>query len=86
MNEEISLEELKRIEELKKIVLKKILTKDAFERLSRIRLVKPELAGQLELYLVQLYQAGKLKENISDEQLKMILETLTSGKSFKIIK
>jgi len=86
MNEEISLEELKRIEELKKIILKKILTKEAFERLGRIKLVKPELASQLELYLVQLYQAGKLKENISDEQLKMILETLTSGKSFKIIK
>jgi programmed cell death protein 5 len=86
MNEEMSLEELERIEEIKKIILKKILTKDAFERLSRIRLVKPELASQLELYLVQLYQAGKLKESISDEQLKTILETLTSGKTFKIIK
>jgi len=86
MNDETSLDEFKKIEELKKIILKKVLSREAFERLGRIKLVKPELAGQLELYLVQLYQTGKLKENISDEQLKMILETLTSGKSFKIIK
>lgn len=86
MNDEVSLEEMKKIEELKKLIMNKILTKEAIERLGRIRLVKPDLANQLELYLVQLYQTGKLKENISDEQLKMILETLTSGKSFKIIK
>ena len=78
MNEEI--------EELKKEVLKKILSKEAFERLGRIRLVKPALAAQLELYLIQLYQAGKLKSHISDEQLKLILEKLSSGKKFKIIR
>jgi programmed cell death protein 5 len=86
MNDDVSLEEMKKIEELKKIILKKVLSREAFERLGRIKLVKPELASQLELYLVQLHQSGKLKENISDEQLKMLLETLTSGKSFKIIK
>lgn len=78
MNEEI--------EKLKKEVLKKILSKEAFERLGRIRLVKPALAAQLELYLIQLYQAGKLKSHISDEQLKLILEKLSSGKKFKIIR
>ncbi|RLI98854.1 MAG: hypothetical protein DRP00_00955 [Candidatus Aenigmatarchaeota archaeon] len=78
MNEEI--------EKLKKEVLKKILSKEAFERLGRIRLVKPALAAQLELYLIQLYQAGKLKTHISDEQLKLILEKLSSGKKFKIIR
>jgi len=86
MNEEISLEQLKELEELKKMVMKKILSKEAIERLGRIRVVKPELAAQLELYLVQLYQAGKLKTEISDEQLKMILESLTAKKDFKIIK
>jgi len=86
MNEEISLEEMKRIEELKKIILKRILSKRAFERLGRIRLVKPELATQLELYLVQLYQAGKIKTEISDEQLRLILESLTSKREFRIVK
>jgi programmed cell death protein 5 len=86
MNEEISLEQLKELEEMKKSIMKKILSKDAVERLGRIRVVKPDLASQLELYLVQMYQAGKLKAEISDEQLKMILESLTAKKDFKIIK
>jgi programmed cell death protein 5 len=83
MNE---IEDLRQLEELKKIVLRKILTKEAFERLGRIRLVKPELAAQLELYLIQLYQQNKIKKEITDEQLKLILENLISKKEFKIIK
>jgi len=83
MNE---IEELKKIEQLKKNLLTKILSKQAFERLSRIKLVKPELSSQLELYLIQLYQEGKLETGVSDEQLKLILESLSSKKRYKIIK
>jgi len=75
-----------KLEELKKKVLKVILSKEALERLGRIKLVKPELAAQLELYLVQLYQTGKIKGLITEEQMKMILETLSSRKEFKIIR
>jgi len=74
------------LEEMKKMILKRILSKEAIERLGRIRLVKPEIANQLELYLIQLYQAGKIKNVISDEQLKTILETISSKRRFKIIK
>lgn len=84
MNEEM--EEMQKLEQLKKTVMKKILTKDAIERMGRIRLVKPELANQLELYLVQLYQAGKIASEIDDNQLKLILGTLSSKKQFKILK
>lgn len=83
---DIDPEELKKIEELKKTILKKILSKEAIERLGRIRLVKPDLATQLELYLVQLFQSGKIKNEITDEQLKFILESLTSKKEFRIVK
>jgi len=78
--------ELERIEEIKRMILKNILTKEARERLSRVKLVKPDLALQLELYLVQLYQTGKLRTKLTDEQLKSILESLSSEKKFKIIK
>lgn len=81
-----NLEDLRKIEELKKMVLKKVLSKDALERLGRIKLVKPELATQLELYLVQLYQEGGLKKEISDKELKTILDKLTEKRDFKIIK
>jgi len=80
------IEELEKVEQLKKIILTKILSKEAFERLNRIRLVKPELASQLELYLVQLHQEGKLTSEVSDEQIKLILETISPKKKFKIIK
>jgi len=86
MNEEMNVEEMKKAEEMKKVILKKILSRNAMERLGRVRLVKPDIANQLELYLIQLYQSGKISEEISEEQIKLILERLTSEKKFRIIK
>jgi programmed cell death protein 5 len=63
---------------MKKIVLRKILSKAAAERLSRVKLVKPDLAAQLELYLMDLYQSGKIRTEVSEEQMKMILETISA--------
>jgi len=76
--------QLQELEKLKKVVMRKILTKEAIERLGRIRLVKPELATQLELYLLQLYQSGQIKNTIDDAQLKQILDAITKKKKFKI--
>jgi programmed cell death protein 5 len=86
MEYQISPDELARLEALKKEVLQKILTKEARERLGRIRVVKPELVAQIELYLLQLYQAGRIKTQITDEQLKEMLKRLASGKEFRIIR
>jgi len=83
---EVDVEEAKRIEQLKKIILKHILSKEALERLGRVKMVKPDMAMQLELYLVQLYESGKIKSEISDKQLKDMLDALISKKEFKIIK
>jgi programmed cell death protein 5 len=80
------IQQLQEFEKLKKIVLRKMLTKEAIERLGRIRLAKPDLAIQLELYLVQLYQSGEIKSVIDDEQLKKILEMLAQKQKFRIIK
>ena len=54
-------------------ILRRILTPEARERLSRVKLVRPELAQQVELILVQLYQAGQIRERIDDAKLKKIL-------------
>jgi len=78
------IEELQHIERLKRIVLSKILTKEASERLARLKLVKNELANQLELYLVQLYQTGQIKSVITDDQLKNILSQISSKRDFRI--
>jgi len=78
------MQQLQELEKLKKIVMRKILTKEAIERLGRIRLVKPELATQLELYLLQAYQSGEIKTIIDDAKLKQILDTIVKKKKFKI--
>ena len=72
------------MEEMKRQVLNKIMSKEARERLGRIKLVKPDLASQLELYLIQVYQNGKIEGQVSDEQLKSILELLNPSKKFVI--
>ncbi|MBI2545230.1 MAG: hypothetical protein HYW22_01350 [Candidatus Aenigmarchaeota archaeon] len=79
-------EQLQKLEEMKKTVIKKLLTKEAIERLGRIRVVKPEIANQLELYLVQLYEGGKINKMISDEQLKDILGQISQKQKFRILR
>jgi programmed cell death protein 5 len=86
MNGQQDTEEMQRIDKMKKEILRKIMTKEAIERVARLRLVKPELSAQLELYLMQLYQAGKIGKQINDEQIKIILDSLTTKREFKIIR
>ena len=85
-NNNINAEEMQKVEQLKKEVLRKLLSKEAMERLARLRLVKSELAAQLELYLVQLYQSGTITKAITDEELKVLLTKLNTKKEFKIIR
>jgi|GEM_PF-553693 programmed cell death protein 5 len=78
------IEQMKQIEEMKKKMLATILTKEAYERLARVRAVNPTLAGQAELYLLQIYQAGKLKERVQDNKLKEVLMALSENKEINI--
>ncbi len=80
------LQQMQQLEALKRQVLGKMLSKEAFERLGRVRSVNPELAAQAELYLLQIYQTGKIKGTVTDEQMKKILGLLSEKKDFKIKK
>ncbi|MDF1538786.1 MAG: DNA-binding protein [Candidatus Thorarchaeota archaeon] len=60
----------------KEQVLRQILTPEARSRLQNIRLVKPQLAEQIEMQLIQLAGSGRLKSRVSDEQLKGLLQQL----------
>lgn len=77
-------EEIAELEALKKSVLRKILTKEALERLGRVRLANPIIATQLEMYLFQLHQTGQLKETIDDKKLKKILSVLVPKRKTRI--
>jgi programmed cell death protein 5 len=72
------------LEKIKKEAIRSILTKEAMERLGRVRMVNPLLTQQIELYLLQLYQTGQLKEKIDDAKLKEILAMLSEKKKFSI--
>ena len=79
------MQRMRQIEEMKRQVMVRILSKDAFERLSRVKMVNPELAGQAELYLVQIYQTGKLTGKVTDEQMRGVLKALSDDrKDFSI--
>ena len=75
------LEKAQQLEQMKKDILTRILTKEAFERLSRVKIANPQLAAQVEVYLLQIYQTGKLQGvKITDDKLKEVLKTLVSNK------
>jgi programmed cell death protein 5 len=68
------------VEAQKQVLLKKILTPEARQRLTNLRMVRPEFTEQLELQLIQLAQQGKLPIPLTDAQLKQILTQLQTQK------
>jgi programmed cell death protein 5 len=78
--EEFQEEQQQEFEEQKKQALRVILTDDARERLGRIKAARPELAENLENQLIMLAQQGRLKNKISDGQLRELLQKLLPQK------
>ncbi|MEB3774386.1 MAG: DNA-binding protein [Desulfurococcales archaeon] len=66
------------LEARRQAVLRGLLTEKARERLSNLKLVKPELARAAEDLIIQLVQAGRLPTPVTDEQVKSILLELDS--------
>ena len=71
--EKKSAEVQQQLEMQKQALLRSILTSEARQRLTNLKMVKPEFTAQLELQLIQLAQQGKLPIPLADEQLKQIL-------------
>jgi len=61
-------------------ILLQILEPEARERLANIKLTKPEFARGIEQQLVALAQSGRLKQKITDAQLKELLRQLVPQK------
>lgn len=76
VEEQRQAEARRQFESQKQAALKLIMTPEARQRLTNIRMVKPEFAEQIELQLIQLAQAGRVKVPITDDQLKDALAKL----------
>ena len=80
LQEQETAEEREKFEMEKQAILRRILTPEARQRLTNLKMVKPEFASQLELQLIQIVQQGRVSIPIDDEQLKEILRRLQIGK------
>lgn len=62
----------------KQSILRKILTPEARQRLTNVKLVQPEFAAQIELQLIQIAQTGRVSLPITDQILKRLLAQIQS--------
>lgn len=74
------------MEARKQELLRKILTPEARERLTTLRMSRPALVEQLEMQLLSLAQSGRLQNMIDDEQLKQLLAQIQPPKRETSIK
>lgn len=66
-------------------ILRVLLTSDARQRLTNIRMVRPETAAVIEDNIIRLAAEGKIKKAITDEEIKAFLASLQQPKrEFKI--
>ena len=74
-------EELEKQQEAQKqAFLRSILSDKAKQRLTNIRLVKPQLAENIENQLIYLSQSGRVIGRVSEEQLLNLLKKLQDRK------
>ncbi len=67
-------EELHReAEAQKQLLLWRILTPKARQRLTNIKMVRPDYAEQLELQLIQAARSGRIRLPITDDMLRRLL-------------
>jgi len=67
-------------EKQKKLVLMRILTPQARERLGNIKAARPQIGESIENQLIMLAQNGRLENKINDKQLKELLTKIIPKK------
>ncbi|HET6404885.1 MAG TPA: DNA-binding protein [Candidatus Thermoplasmatota archaeon] len=64
-------------EAAKENVLRAILEPEARERLTRVRMARPDIAAAVENQLIALYQQGRIRQRIDDATLRELLARMT---------
>ena len=71
--------------EARQSILNQILDPDAADRLGRIRLVKESRATNVENRLIMLARSGQLRQKVTEDQLKEMLNSVAENKEEKIV-
>ncbi|MEM0155719.1 MAG: DNA-binding protein [Thermoplasmataceae archaeon] len=83
-NEQQVAEQQRQAQELEKArrqqILRQILTPEARDRLSNVRLVRPDLAENVENQLIQLANMGRVNRLLTDTDIKDILSKFMETK------
>ncbi|KUI62620.1 hypothetical protein VP1G_09731 [Cytospora mali] len=66
--------------EARQSILSQILHPEAADRLGRIRMVKEDRATDIENRLIMLAQTGQLRQKVTEEQLKELLNAVAAGR------
>lgn len=69
----------------REVLMRQILSPEARLRLANVKMVRGDLAGTVENYLMSMVTQGRLSPPVSDQQLKQLLLSLQQPKrGFKI--
>jgi programmed cell death protein 5 len=82
IQQQLAEQQQKEFENKKYQLMRLILSQEGRQRLENIRMVKPQFAEQIEIQLIQLFQAGRLKgaTPLPDNAFKKLLSQLSKGK------
>ena len=68
------------VEQQKRMLIKRLLTPEAYERLMNVRIANHELYSQLVDMLLSMSQQGRIGAAITEDQIRQILSKLTLKK------
>lgn len=58
-------------------ILNRILTNEARERLSRVKIVRPDRAQAVENYIIKIYSMGQIHQKLGEKDIVQILDGLS---------
>lgn len=64
-------------DEIKSSMLSQLLEVEARERLSRVRIVRPERANSVEQYIMKLYSMGQITKKLTEQDIVQILDGIS---------
>eukprot|EP01098_Paradermamoeba_levis_P011503 TRINITY_DN4936_c0_g3_i2.p1 TRINITY_DN4936_c0_g3~~TRINITY_DN4936_c0_g3_i2.p1 ORF type:complete len:146 (+),score=48.98 TRINITY_DN4936_c0_g3_i2:55-438(+) len=79
-------ERMREIEERRNYILQQILLPEAKDRLTRIAMVKPEKARQVEDVLINAAQTGQLSSKVDEQKLISLLGQISEQKAKTTVK